>query len=128
MSILSAAAAPAVNDYVEQAKLVRAASDVRTIAVSLARLFDDAGPERHLPGGRGSYDLLVGAGAVPAAPGTRAAEWTAPLDENRVGLLDDHLITNEAGYTPREQGGFSGWRGAYLQQHIKPDPWGHRTR
>lgn len=36
MTILSSAAAPAIGDYVEDAKLVRAATDTRTLGVSLA--------------------------------------------------------------------------------------------
>jgi len=125
MSILSAAAAPSVSDYVEEAKQIRARSDVRTIGVSLVRLFNDVGGERTIEGGWGHYDLLVGAGAAPGAGSAAAVSWS-DVDETRVGLLNDHLISNGPGYTARRASHRSGWRGAYLQDPVSADPWGHR--
>jgi len=125
MSILSGAAAPAVNDYVEQAKLVRASHDVRTLSVSLARLFNDTAAEKGIEKGWGTYDLLVGAGAVPRVDGRGTEPWAAPVGA-AVGLLDDQLITNGAGYAIHRRSAASGWRGAYLEQAIGSDPWGQR--
>jgi len=126
VSLLTAAAAPTVDDYVEDAKLVRATHDVRTLAVVLIRLFNDVAAERTAEKGWGSYVLLVGGGAAPATGGADTAMWAASPDTSAVGLLDDHLVTNAAGYTRREPGALFGWRGAYLQQQVQPDPWGHR--
>lgn len=122
LSILSGLAAPAVNDYVEQAKKVKARHDVQTIGVTLVRLFSDVGAV----GTRywASYDLLVGPGETPAVGHPDAAAWAAAAAET-VGDLDDHLVTNTAGYDVREAAGL-GWRGAYLQDRITPDPWGAR--
>src|SRR5687768_2818530 len=125
LSILSGAAAPAVSDYVEEAKLIRARSDVRTIGISLVRLFSDVGGERDIEGGWGGYDLLVGGGAAPGAGTAAAVSWSA-VGGPRVGLLDDHLISNGPGYTARRATHRSGWRGAYLQDPVSADPWGHR--
>jgi hypothetical protein len=173
MTVLSGVAAPAVNDYVEQAKIVRAQHDVRTISVSLVRLLNDVGAERAGDRGWSAYALFVGAGATPKA-GVRGTElWTlpvnaaavgplygatrelctdcaassapysgpgarsAPKDTGRptkgismakplVGLLDDQLITNKAGYIQRTRVRQLGWRGAYLQDPITADPWGYR--
>jgi hypothetical protein len=126
MTILSGAAAPAVNDYVEQAKLVRARHDVRTIAVSLVRMFSDVGAERSLEGGWSSYKLLVGDGMAPASGVRESDAWTAATAAAGVGLLNDQLITNETGYTRGHLGVQLGWRGAYLQDAVAADPWGHR--
>ncbi|MBI4486578.1 MAG: type II secretion system protein GspG [Acidobacteria bacterium] len=126
LSILSAAAAPAVSDYVEQAQLLRATQDVRTIAVVLTRLFNDVSAERDSQTGWASYDLLVGAGAVPGTRGVGTEMWAAAVREGSGGMLDDHLVTNAAGYTRRAGGAVFGWRGSYLQQRVQPDPWGHR--
>lgn len=126
LTILSGAAAPAVNDYVDQAKLVRARHDVRTLAVSLVRLFNDVGAERGLDKGWSSYTLLVGAGVAPASGARGSEAWTASTLASGVGLLDDQLTTNEPGYTRGRQGVPFGWRGAYLQDPVGADPWGHR--
>lgn len=126
ITILSGAAAPAVNDYVDQAKLVRARHDVRTLAVSLVRMFSDVGAERSLEGGWSSYKLLVGGGMAPAAGARGSEAWTTASTAAVVGLLDDQLITNQPGYTRGHQGVQLGWRGAYLQDPVAADPWGNR--
>lgn len=128
LTIFGAMAAPSVGDYVDQAKLVRAGHDVRTLAVSLVRLFNDVGFERNLPHGWAAYDLLVGEGANPAADGAGTDIWTTPSDDPTVGSLNAQLLSNEAGYTPHApSGGFGfGWRGAYLQDPVAADPWGGR--
>lgn len=125
LTILTGAVAPAVNDYVEDAKLVRARHDVSTLGVTLVRLFNDVGFEREIKGGWATYDLLVGSGAVPDTTGRGTDGWIAPVGTN-VGLLDDQLIRNTAGYTRYDGRWHFGWRGAYLQNPVSPDPWGHR--
>ena len=65
ITILSGMAAPAVSDYVEDAKLVRARSDVRTIAVSLVRLLNDVGPSAHATGGWATTICWSGPGSHP---------------------------------------------------------------
>jgi hypothetical protein len=126
LTILSGLAAPAVSDYVEDAKLVRARSDVRTIAVCLVRLFDDVGTEQARQNVWVDHDLLVGAGEVPETSGVEASQWGRETDLDRIGRLDDHLINNRAGYPPLDPRARTGWRGAYLQDPVSADPWGHR--
>jgi hypothetical protein len=126
LTVLSGVAAPAVNDYVEDAKLIRARSDVRTIAVSLVRLFNDVGTPRARSTAWAEHDLLVGAGEIPETAGGEASAWGRRTTSERIGLLDDHLIINKAGYLPLEPRLRTGWRGAYLQDPIAADPWGHR--
>lgn len=125
LAILTGAAAPAVNDYVEEAKLIRAHHDVRTLGLTLVRLFNDVGSERDITNGWATYDVLVGSGSVPDAAGRGTEAWIAPVGTG-VGSLDDQLITNTAGYAPYYQRRPFGWRGAYLQNSVGPDPWGHR--
>jgi hypothetical protein len=123
LTILSGVAAPAVTTYVEDAKLVRARGDVRTIAISLVRLMNDVGPERSREDGWATYDLLVGAGLTPVTD-TGAARWAT--SGASVGQLDDHLIVNGPDYPTRQPRASFGWRGAYLQDPIAADPWGQR--
>lgn len=123
-SFLSGAAAPAVNDYVEAAKLIRANHDVRTLSVTLVRLMNDTAAQADIDKGWRHYDLLVGSGQVPGATTAEAAAWT--VSGPRVGALDDHFIRNGAGYTAADAVGVPGWRGAYLEQSVGPDPWGRR--
>lgn len=69
--------------------------------------------------------MLVGAGTIPPVSGQGATEWTTPLGP-QVGLLDDQLITNAAGYASSGEGYGGGWRGAYLESAVRADPWGQR--
>ena len=126
MTVLSGVAAPAMNEYLEDAKLLRAQHDVRTLSASLIRLFNDVGPERGIERGWARADLLVGAGAVPVAATDTAESWSMGTTHKGVALLDDHLVVNEVGYSVVRGPSRTGWRGAYLQDPVRPDPWGHR--
>jgi hypothetical protein len=125
-TVLSGVAAPAMNVYLEDAKSMRAQHDVRTLSATLIRLFNDVGPERFRDGGWATADLLVGAGEVPAAATPAAQSWSLATAHKGVALLDDHLVVNEAGYSVVRGSSRMGWRGAYLQDPVRPDPWGHR--
>jgi hypothetical protein len=124
LTVLSGVAAPAITTYLEDAQLVRARGDVRTIAVSLVRLMNDVGPARSRDEGWATYDLLVGAGLTPATSGASARRWAAT--GATVGRLDDHLIINGPDYPVRQPRSPFGWRGAYLQDPVASDPWGQR--
>jgi hypothetical protein len=126
MTVLSGVAAPAMNEYLEDAKLVRAQHDVRTLAASLIRLFNDVGPQRGIERGWARVDLLVGAGQAPLAATAAARSWSVAATDTGVALLDDHLVVNEVGYSVVPGASRTGWRGAYLQDPVRSDPWGHR--
>ena len=112
LTILSGVAAPAVTTYVEDAKLVRARGDVRTIAISLVRLMSDVGPERAREDGWATYDLLVGAGLAPATDtrcvaqlgdggGVERRNARRPLDHQRAGLSHhDSRVRSSDGAVP----------------------------
>ena len=126
MTVLSGVAAPAMNEYLDDAKLLRAQHDVRTLSASLIRLFNDVGPERGIDGGWARVDLLVGAGEAPLATTAAAQSWTLEATGKGVAALDDHLVVNEVGYSVVHGPSRLGWRGAYLQDPVRADPWGHR--
>jgi hypothetical protein len=130
-SALTATMAPAVVDYVADAKRLRAASDVHVVAVGVAGFILDGNGQagNGSPGWR-ACNLLVGAGATPgASDGTDVGAWTAPAGPGGACAIDDHLVTNRAGYgaMPRSAGSWlrHGWSGPYLSS-VGPDPWGHR--
>jgi hypothetical protein len=124
VTVLGGVAAPAVTTYLEDAQLVRARGDVRTIAISLVRLMSDVGPERSREEGWATYDLLTGAGLIPATGTPASRGWSSA--GARVGRLDDHLITNAPDYPARQPRAPFGWRGAYIQDPVSADPWGQR--
>ena len=124
LTVLSGVAAPAVTTYLEDAQLVRARGDVRTLSLSLVRLMNDVGPERSRQGGWATYDLLVGDGLIPATSTSSSRGWAS--SGGKVGRLDDQLIVNGPDYPARLPRAQFGWRGAYIQDPVAADPWGHR--
>ena len=125
-TILGGLTALAIYDYIDDARAIRARHDATTIAVSLVRLFDDVGSEGERPKGWASYDLLVGAGAAPAALADDVSAWAIPAGASGVGLIDDQLVRNTAEYTRYRTPAAIGWRGPYVQKTVDADPWGHR--
>lgn len=126
MAVLSGMMSPSVRDYVADAKMVKASSDVRVIATTLGLFADDLGAESRRPGGWRTYTLLVSAGATPGIAPTGDARWAMPAGGAGAGSLDGHLVTNAAGYTPYSESTGFGWRGAYISDHVGSDPWGYR--
>jgi hypothetical protein len=126
LTILSGLSAPAITDYIEDAKMVRARHDVATLGVSVIRLFNDVASERNRPGGWRTYSLLVGAGAAPAVSNEQTAPWALATGVKDVGMLDDQLLRNGPGYTPFVPAERRGWRGATLQHSVTAEPWAHR--
>lgn len=123
-AVVVSAVAPGVAAYVAEAKALRAATDVRVLALGMTRLLNDVQSVRAAGGWR-QYDLLVSEGAAPGAD--RGAEaWTG--QGLRVSSLDDHLLTNDAEYPSAQATGSLrlGWRGPYVNGAVAADPWGHR--
>jgi type II secretory pathway pseudopilin PulG len=130
MSVLSAVMSPVIGDYVNDARHVKAADDVQVLAATFSRFVFDAPGTESGEGTWRQFDLLVGAGLAPEVGEGGDATWAAAVDHQRVGLLEEHLITNAPGYRPAsgDPAAFvaRGWRGPYLGTVIGPDPWGHR--
>ena len=121
-SLLSATAAPQIQEYVESARSIKAAGDVRVIAVSIVRLTFNVGKiGRHQ---RQPPTLLVSEGDTPGVGTADERPWAAALDEGAVQPLGAHLVDNAAGYDAARAHA-SRWRGPYMDG-LSADPWGFR--
>jgi type II secretory pathway pseudopilin PulG len=129
VSVLAAAVAPAVADYVHDARLARAREDVRVIADAVSRVSGDLLSRTGVRGGLSTLQLAAGEGDVPElAPGADN-RWALESSGADVGALNDHLFTNAVGYPGRGASlpaGIAGWRGPYLDRPLGTDPWGRR--
>lgn len=128
-AILSGVAVPAVQDYVDEARVTRAVQDTHAIATAVARFTSDVIGQHANVRAWELFDVLVGAGAIPAVGANGDAAWVAPAESAEVGSLDEQLVTNGPNYSssPRRQaGGIRGWHGPYLEAGVGPDPWGNR--
>lgn len=117
---------PSITDFVDDARKVHTRHDLSTIAVSVTRMVDQVWSERKRSRSFAVYSLLVGPGGVPVRGRAEAAGWDASPGSRSVGLLNDQLQENAAGYTPHTWGNPFGWRGPYVQDPVEPDPWGQR--
>lgn len=123
LAILTAVLAPTINDYVEDARRVKAKEDVEVIGISIARLLKDTGfpfmvedatvasADRFKMANRA--DLAAGSGNIPVVQGgvddSKAADanavqgavsWTGVISDvdGRVSLYDQ-LVANKPTYT-----------------------------
>ncbi len=152
LMLLTGVLAPSINDFVNDAKHVKAKEDCEAIGISVARLVRDVG-QCIKRDGRGRctqenrVDLLFsdGARATHEDLGPEAVDFTsgdikdgsinwACHDHQNDDNLEDHLVRNGRSYpTPSDRGTFDrsgphgnlGWRGAYVSPGVGPDPWGN---
>ena len=130
VSILAAAAAPTMGDYVHDAKQTRARDDVRIIAWRCRALSGDVLSRAEIPGGLATLQLVVGAGDVP----DRRLGRRRRLDEGAsrgadVGLINDHLMSTPSATRCRARTCRRASRAGtvpYSIARIGADPWGHR--
>jgi len=129
ISILAAAAAPSLGDHVNDARTSRARDEVRVVAMAMARLSDDMLSRGDTPGGVNTLTLALTPGDAPVVGAGVDPRFGAAAGSAGVGMLNDHLVTNEVGY-PRPGGdlppGIRGWKGPYLDRPMGTDPWGRR--
>ncbi len=128
-SIVTAAVVPAVQDYVVEARLIKAREDTHTIAGAFGRFVGDVVGQSKKAGGWATFDLLVSLGEVPAVGSGGDTAWAAATGTAQVGLLGDQLIGNVPGYStqrPSMVNWIRGWHGPYLEAGVGSDPWGHR--
>ncbi|MEW5984643.1 MAG: type II secretion system protein GspG [Acidobacteriota bacterium] len=126
--VLASVAAPAIGDYIAEARYNKARQDTSVIASAFARFTGDVVEQSARDGGWATYQLLAGGGTVPALGSGGDGAWLAS-DEAGVGSLDTQLVTNTAGYGVgpwRQVNPRRGWHGPYVQAGIGPDPWGRR--
>lgn len=152
LAILTAVLAPTINNYVNDARRVKAQEDTEAIGITLVQMLKDMGAPFPLIDPAAALatrynmanrvELLYSRGNVGAAVGADVAtDATAgPVadrnwdDASAAGVeaLEDHLVTNAALYTdanPTPSGvqfGIIGWRGPYFTKLAGGDPWGYR--
>jgi type II secretory pathway pseudopilin PulG len=149
LSILTAVLAPSINDYVQDARDVKAKEDVEALGTAVMREFRDVGAGCLKKGASvgcsltNRADLLYSDGTNPTVDTGRAPDFSpsgtvthdAALNwlgaSNAITVTDtfkNQLVLNNPQYsapTFGTAGIASGWRGAYLTAPIGPDPWGH---
>ena len=113
VSTLAAMMAPSVNNYVEQARQVRAREDLASIADSILQFITDTGEHQFLINGNGTtqvytppthiddnrVDLLVSDGDVPVIATAIGGDlvWKTPVNNGVVDTLSNHLVQNTPG-------------------------------
>jgi type II secretory pathway pseudopilin PulG len=129
ISVLAAAAVPALGDYLQETRRARASEDVRVIARALSHVSDDLLSRAGVPGGLQTLNVVVGPGDVPIVGSGVDAVWGTPSNGTGVGSINDHLMVNGVGYPMAGSDlpvGINGWKGPYLDRPVGVDPWGHR--
>jgi hypothetical protein len=121
-SILTATAAPQIEEYVQNARAIKARGDVRVIAISIVRLTVHV--QRLRLNQKVPPMLLVSEGRIPEATDPGVRPWAMARDDRNVQSLASHLVDNEAGYATRSSDPLR-WQGPYLEL-LSDDPWGSR--
>jgi len=142
VAVLSAVAAPTLSRGIDSARLSRAVSDMEAIKAAIANFAIDietgqggtqAGFTINGQGNGTPVDILVSDGDIPTLGPNGGTAWDDPVD-NTTGLVDfleRHLVTNNPRGSalnayPIPAGAGEGWRGAYINGPVDPDPWGNR--
>jgi len=131
LTLLTSMLAPSIGDYVSDARFIKARSDMQVISVAIARFAFDVTMEVSKPDSWTRFDVLVGAGEIPASSTDETVAWISDPSSGRAAELDAHLVTNAASHSRHANafggGMFSrGWSGPYLSGGVGPDPWGYR--
>jgi hypothetical protein len=148
LMLLTGVLAPSINDFVNDAKWVKAKEDCEAIGITVARLMRDVGPCLKFNGSgpctkANRADLLYSDGpdVTPsmldgsASAGFSSSNAAGALNWDADGARGDSMtaqfVQNTPGYATSDGSGSGplfglGWRGAYLSPSIGPDPWGRR--
>lgn len=141
IAILAAILTPMVFKAIDDARVSRAQSEVKSIGTALATAFKDTGrwPVTNSDGPTGAVDRLVTSSLVPSVAGsgagTGAARWGTYGTAKHLGDFlywnnpdDDSNATgknaNQANADYPTNGAQS-WKGPYVQSYDLNDPWGH---
>jgi type II secretory pathway pseudopilin PulG len=134
-AILIAAMAPLASRTVEISRMARAQADVDAIATAIDNFIDEH--TTFVPftstgaAGGDIIEMLVGDGDIPTLGSGGGANWDDVVaccgGAVDVAFLVGHLVTNSnlggvGSYTTAA----GGWKGAYLNGPVDPDPWGNR--
>ncbi len=154
MFLLAGALSPIVSESIGTARAVKAANDAKMIATGMIQFERDLGPSAIVGGGgdgtglapRGAPppEVLISEGDAPKVDGEQSQG--GPIPRGSFGLsalgavavsrrgwrdavaasIEDHLITNRAGYRLRTPDELTGWNGPYIAGRVRSDPWGSR--
>lgn len=134
-AILIAAAAPATSRALDTARLNRATTDVDAIATAIDNFIDEHTlftPFTSTGASGGDIiEVLVSDGDIPVLGAGGGANWddvvtccAAVVD---VAFLEGHLVLNSSlGGAGSYSTAATGWKGAYINGPVDPDPWGNR--
>lgn len=135
-AVLVAAAAPAASRALDRARLSRAQSDVDAIATAIDNFIDEHTlfTPFTCTGASGGdvVEVLVSDGDIPALGSGGGANWddvttTTCSPTVDVVFMEGHLVTNSSlGGVGSYSTSTGGWKGAYMNAPIDPDPWGNR--
>ena len=134
VAVLAGAVAPSVSRTLAQSRLARAQNDVQAIRTAIHNvltehtLFVPFTSTGALDGD--AIEVLVSDGDIPFTA-IGATVWDDPVTccagAVDVAFLEAHLVTNIGlGAAGSYSAGAGGWRGAYINAPIDPDPWGNR--
>jgi len=141
-ALLVAVAAPVTSRTLDRSRLTRAVTDTQAIRTAIDNLvteFTAFTPFRFTSTGLSGGDkieILVSDGDIPGINAGLAGSdtnWVLPTDccanATDVAFLEAHLALN-ADLDNAGGGVYStaatGWRGAYINAPVDPDPWGNR--
>jgi prepilin-type N-terminal cleavage/methylation domain-containing protein len=141
VGILAAILTPIVTNYVDQSRVTKAQSDVRTIGEAIGRFERDVGRYpmwTSATGGNAPLQdttanvvTLRGVGNLPSEPATTAWTSATPSDTDCSGgctfdTIQNQLLTNNPSYTTNASLSkpFK-WKGPYMDLSSNPDPWGN---
>ena len=138
VSVLAGVAAPSAKRAIDRAKLARVVTDESAIKTAITNFLSDFTAftpftSNGTTTGSVTVETIVSDGDISrdTCSGTSCASWQALVTNNTatgtVDFIERQLVTNtpEGGATGYATGS-PGWRGAYLNAPIDPDPWGNR--
>ena len=128
IGVMAAVLTPMVMNYVEDSKVSKAQSDVKTIAGVILNLTRDVA---HFPlykdgtktTGDPDFELLRGPGNDPV-DNAGNNKWLTSA-QGKIAELEDHLIKNNPGGNKYPTTGRFHWKGPYLEK-VTEDAWGNR--
>lgn len=134
VAVLTGVAAPSVSRTLSQGRLARAQTDVQAIRTAIHNLLTEH--TVFVPfTSTGAFDgdaieVLVSDGDIPFTA-IGATNWDDPVTccagAVDVAFLEAHLVNNGGlGAAGAYSVAVGGWRGAYINAPIDPDPWGNR--
>ncbi len=134
VAILTGAVAPSVSRTLAQGRVARANTDVRAITTAVHNLLAEHTlfvPFTSTGAADGdAIEMLVSDGDIPFTA-IGATNWDNPVaccaGAVDVAFLEAHLVNNTGlGAAGSYSVAAGGWRGAYINAPVDPDPWGNR--